>query len=194
MFTLHFTLLRSFHLFAQPPHRSRGSPYRPYLSAFFVIMYICHISYLISTPRFNYSYNVAFNTMLGAIHLTMWACYSASFSTRLPFPFSLIPTPYPPLDPLTISPKPRFRIQTTALVLGTTLAMSLELFDFPPLLRVIDAHSLWHCATIFIARGWYDFMIKDAAMLEVADGSYTHPFPLTNGHGKGVEMEKTNLS
>jgi hypothetical protein len=50
--------------------------------------------------------------------------------------------------------------------MATTAAMSLELFDFPPYYRVIDAHSLWHLATIFIARGWYGFLIRDAAMLE----------------------------
>lgn len=50
----------------------------------------------------------------------------------------------------------------------TTMAMSFELFDFPPIKRTIDAHSLWHLATAFIARGWYDFLVKDAEELEAA--------------------------
>jgi hypothetical protein len=43
--------------------------------------------------------------------------------------------------------------------------MSLELFDFPPLGRVIDAHSLWHAATILLANGWYKFLIRDVNMM-----------------------------
>lgn len=46
--------------------------------------------------------------------------------------------------------------------------MSLELFDFAPFGRIIDAHSLWHAATIVIAQGWYEFMVKDAAEMEAA--------------------------
>ena len=38
----------------------------------------------------------------------------------------------------------------------------LELFDFPPWWRVVDAHSLWHLATAPLAVLWYDFLINDA--------------------------------
>lgn len=44
----------------------------------------------------------------------------------------------------------------------TTAATALELFDFPPWGRVIDAHSLWHLATVPIALFWYDFLLDDA--------------------------------
>lgn len=37
------------------------------------------------------------------------------------------------------------------------MAMSLELLDFPPVLQSIDAHSLWHAATIFPAYMWYKY-------------------------------------
>lgn len=41
--------------------------------------------------------------------------------------------------------------------------MSLEIFDFPPILYdLIDAHSLWHLVTVFPAFfGWYDWMLWD---------------------------------
>jgi hypothetical protein len=44
--------------------------------------------------------------------------------------------------------------------------MSLELLDFPPILRVLDAHAAWHAATIPLALAWWDFLVKDALVLE----------------------------
>ncbi|KAL9939965.1 hypothetical protein V8E36_000670 [Tilletia maclaganii] len=41
-------------------------------------------------------------------------------------------------------------------------AMSLEIFDFPPLFRTLDAHALWHAATVPLVRMWYDWLIRDA--------------------------------
>lgn len=166
MYTLYYTLIRTFHLFPQYPNRPRGSPALYYLGLVFCIAYIAHISYLLSGPRFDYGWNILFNLVIGTTHLLLWSLFSLSFSVRLPGPFSWIPTPYPPLDPLTITPKPKWSGTSAILVMATTAAMSLELFDFPPYYRVIDAHSLWHLATIFIARGWYGFLIRDAAMLE----------------------------
>ena len=171
-FTLHYTLLRLFNLFPYPPARPSTPSARYLLSITFVVLYFSHIWYLLSTPRFNYGWNILFNTSLGAIHLALWSIFSLRFSIKLPYPLSLLPTPYPPLDPLQISPKPRYSKMSAVLVLATTAAMSFELFDFPPFARILDAHSLWHAATIGIARGWYEFMIRDAAMLEAARLTY----------------------
>lgn len=38
----------------------------------------------------------------------------------------------------------------------------LELLDFPPILRVLDAHALWHLATVPITKMWYDWLVNDA--------------------------------
>lgn len=171
-FTVHYTLLRLFNLFPYPPQRPSTPRARYLLSLTLVVIYVAHISYLLSTPRFDYGWNILFNTSLGAIHLSLWSIFSLRFSVKLPFPLALIPTPYPPLDPLQISPKPRYSKMSAVLVLATTAAMSFELFDFPPFARILDAHSLWHAATIGIARGWYEFMIRDASMLEAARMTY----------------------
>lgn len=48
------------------------------------------------------------------------------------------------------------------LVLLTTGAMTFELLDFSPWFRVIDAHALWHLATVPIAALWYEFLIEDS--------------------------------
>ncbi|KAG1819798.1 Per1-like protein [Suillus subaureus] len=49
-----------------------------------------------------------------------------------------------------------------AFVALTTAATALELFDFPPWGRIIDAHALWHLSTAPIAKFWYDFLIEDS--------------------------------
>ena len=132
----------------------------------FTLAYVMHISYLLSTPRFDYGWNVLFNLAMGSTHLLLWTLFSLSFSYRFTWPLSLIPTPYPPLDPLHIHPKPSWSTRSALLVTTTTMAMSLELVDFPPVWRVVDAHSLWHLATVFIGRGWYGFLVGDVDMLD----------------------------
>lgn len=44
----------------------------------------------------------------------------------------------------------------------TIAAMSLEVLDFAPLGRIIDAHSLWHAATIPLGEAWWRFLETDA--------------------------------
>lgn len=46
--------------------------------------------------------------------------------------------------------------------LGAAGAMLLEIFDFPPLLGVLDAHSLWHAATVPLTLIWWGFIADDA--------------------------------
>ncbi|KAG0661567.1 hypothetical protein C6P44_002684 [Monosporozyma unispora] len=47
------------------------------------------------------------------------------------------------------------------LVLVTAMAMSLELFDFFSYNFQIDAHALWHAATIIPSHYLYEFLIED---------------------------------
>lgn len=44
-----------------------------------------------------------------------------------------------------------------------TFGMSLEIFDFPPIIYdLVDAHSLWHLVTIVpVVFGWYQWLIWD---------------------------------
>lgn len=180
MITLFYTLIRTFHLFPQQPVRPRGHPAMYLLIFLFTLAYVMHLGYLLSTPRFDYGWNVIFNMIMGSTHLILWTLFSLRFSYRLAWwPLRMIPTPYPPLDPLQITPKPSWSTRSALLVATTTLAMSLELIDFPPLWRSIDAHSLWHLSTVFIGRGWYGFLVRDVVMLEAVRQGM--------GGGKAVE-------
>ncbi|KAH9948137.1 Per1-like protein [Amylocystis lapponica] len=114
--------------------------------------FLAHISYLTLLPRFDYTYNMAFNLTVGMSHNLLWASYS--------LPASLSPLRRFPSRP--VSYRPDYASKAVLFVLLTTAATALELFDFPPWGRVIDAHSLWHLSTVPIAMFWYDFLIQDA--------------------------------
>ena len=101
-----------------------------------------------------------------------------------------LPYPYPPNDPLTTS-RPKDALTPLLLVGSTTLAMSLELLDFAPFFRIIDAHSLWHLSTIPLAVAWWTFLATDAVELEgsmlqgrgVTNVASDEKMPLTGGNG-----------
>ena len=52
--------------------------------------------------------------------------------------------------------------------IGTALAMLLELYDFPPIWGIFDAHSLWHAASIPLTLLWWDFICHDARVRTAA--------------------------
>jgi hypothetical protein len=74
--------------------------------------------------------------------------------------------------------------------------MSFELLDFPPIFRLIDAHALWHAATIPLTVAWWTFMCNDAIELEGAQLGARgvsgvglgadEKMPLTGSGGEGV--------
>lgn len=47
-------------------------------------------------------------------------------------------------------------------IVGTGLAMLLEIYDFPPYKGFIDAHALRHAATIPLTYLWWSFIKDDA--------------------------------
>lgn len=102
-------------------------------------LYLAHVSYL-SLWRFDYGYNMAANVVVGAVHGLVWLFYTAKYVRR---------------------GRPRWVLWPAATVVVLAAAMSLELLDFyQP--HWIDAHALWHAATIPITAWWYSFLIKDA--------------------------------
>ncbi|KAK9761088.1 hypothetical protein K7432_014267 [Basidiobolus ranarum] len=102
-----------------------------------IIPFLLHISYL-SFYHFDYDYNMKANVGIGILHNISWSILAINSPGH----------PY------------RWRPVVSALLL--TMAMSLELFDFPPIFKVFDAHSLWHAATVPIICYWYTFLIEDA--------------------------------
>lgn len=102
--------------------------------------YACHVAYL-KLVRWDYSYNMAANVAVGTVQNLLWSWFSWTRYRRERRAWAT----YPGLA-----------------VAWITMAMSLELFDFPPLWGALDAHSLWHLGTIGPTVLWYSFLVKDS--------------------------------
>ncbi|EIN07949.1 Per1-like protein [Punctularia strigosozonata HHB-11173 SS5] len=178
LYALYIIVIRVFHLYPSEP-RNRltltSNPESPHPIAHLVWKWTCvlaflgHVTYLSILPRFDYTYNIIFNLVVGMAHNLLWLLYSmpAILSTFRRFPYR------------ERSYRPSFTGKAAVFVIFTTAATGLELFDFPPWGRVIDAHSLWHLATAPIALFWYNFLVQDARddgwrpqKLEMAGGSF----------------------
>ncbi|KAJ1922531.1 hypothetical protein IWQ60_006458 [Tieghemiomyces parasiticus] len=133
LFMLLVALVRTFRL-SWP---DRAAVLRP-LVAVFLLAFGAHVAYL-SLWRFDYGYNMLANVLVGLLCNVVWITWS--FRNRHVHPAAW---------------------QPTLCVLLISAAMSLELFDFPPLFGILDAHSLWHLATIRIVYIFYAFLLQDA--------------------------------
>lgn len=110
------------------------------LAFLFIALYGTHVSYL-TFVVFDYTYNMAANVLMGVCQIVTWVGW---------FLHQVVTKQVRPYAHLAIIPG-----------IGVVAALSLELFDFPPLWRVIDAHSLWHFSTIPLSMIWYHFLLED---------------------------------
>lgn len=159
MYALYYTTIRLFHLYPSSTAARLTLSERPSRSLFKTILatvcsigFIFHVAYLSLLPRFDYTYNMAFNLVLGLTHNALWTLYSLPASVMAFQRFRAHPKSY----------RPKFVGKAGIFVLLTTAATALELLDFPPWKGVIDAHALWHLATAPIAFFWYDFLVQDS--------------------------------
>lgn len=150
LYALYYTVIRMFHLYA--PAAADRERMRSLWCFTCIIVFLAHISYLSLLPRFDYTYNIVFNLALGLTHNIIWILYALPGSLSLLQRFPLQPKSY----------RPAYANRAALLILLTMCATSLELFDFAPWNRIIDAHSLWHLATVPLIPWWYDFLVRDS--------------------------------
>lgn len=115
-----------------------------------VIAYISHVSYL-SFVTFSYSYNMLANVIVGLLQNFLWIFHSISEYRKYGGAGSAGES---------------WRLWPLFIVLTVTGAMSFELFDFPPVLDLLDAHALWHAGTVLPTYWWYFWMEKDIRALK----------------------------
>ncbi|KJZ72617.1 hypothetical protein HIM_07976 [Hirsutella minnesotensis 3608] len=104
------------------------------------LLYTCHVAYL-KGVRWDYTYNMAANVAAGIVQNILWSWFSYDRYRKSRRAWTIWPG---------------------LVVAWVTFAMSMELFDFPPWLGCIDAHSLWHFLTIGPTILWYNFLVKDS--------------------------------
>ena len=98
-----------------------------------VLMFLGHVTYL-SFWRWDYTYNMAANVAAGIVQNVLWTGFSIRTYWQL---------------------KKSWAAWPGLIVAWIILAMSLELFDFPPIAGMLDAHSLWHLGTVVPTIWWY---------------------------------------
>ncbi|EMD34324.1 hypothetical protein CERSUDRAFT_86447 [Gelatoporia subvermispora B] len=160
LYALYSTSIRIFHLYpsertgvVQPNHQKNTTFIRNVWAISCSLVYLAHVSYLSLLPRFDYTYNMVFNVTVGMLHNMLWLLYSLPSSVSLVRRFPGRPKQY----------RPPYCTKAAIFVVLTTLATALEVLDFPPWARIIDAHSLWHLSTVPIVWFWYMFLIQDAS-------------------------------
>ncbi|CEP15601.1 hypothetical protein [Parasitella parasitica] len=122
------------------------------LGVLFICLFVAHVGYL-TIVTFDYVYNMYANVAVGGCQIAVWLGWFLVQSKQ-----QTVARSYAHLAVIS--------------GVGVSLAMCLELFDFFPLFRVFDAHSLWHLATIPLSIVWYRFLIADSTN-EANTNSYT---------------------
>ena len=95
--------------------------------------FVAHVSYL-TFWKWDYTYNMTANVVAGIAQNLLWSCFSVARYRRMHKAWAAWPG---------------------LIVAWIVLAMSFELLDFPPVLGLIDAHSLWHLGTVLPTCWWY---------------------------------------
>ncbi|CAK9214247.1 unnamed protein product [Sphagnum troendelagicum] len=95
-----------------------------------------HILYL-NLYKFDYGWNMQVCVVIGVTQMLLWAVWACRSSHPA-----------------------RYKLLTV--VFGASLAMLLEIYDFPPLWGILDAHAIWHATTVPITYLWWSFIKDDA--------------------------------
>ncbi|KAF2432797.1 Mn2+ homeostasis protein Per1 [Tothia fuscella] len=140
MYGLYYTPIRIFRLDGGERGDRRKSSVLRLWTVLCISLYVAHVAYL-TLWSWDYTYNMAANVACGIVQNVLWSGFSIIRYARM----KKIWAAWPGL-----------------IVTWIILAMSLELFDFPPWKGMLDAHSLWHLGTVGPTIWWYSFLIKDA--------------------------------
>jgi len=100
-----------------------------------VIFYAQHMYYMLFI-HFNYQYNGILMVIISALSIIIWIIWC-------------------------IKIKRTYAWRMVAALVSTSLAASMEAFDFPPYYDIIDAHSLWHLFTIVPTALLHSFIHAD---------------------------------
>lgn len=131
LYGLYYSPIRIFRL--KDKHKAAEKSILRLWTLLCVLAFLAHVSYL-SFWRFDYTYNMTANVVVGTLQNVLWTGFSIDRYRRTKRAW----TTWPGL-----------------IVAWIILAMSLELFDFPPWEGMIDAHALWHLGTVGPTIWWY---------------------------------------
>lgn len=134
-----------------------------------VTIYLLHIIKL--NYNWDYQYNLVFHTIIGLASFALWTKHALSVNRifksnysvlsnsiqLLPFETKLLIK----LNYLNVSKSKFIPILPIMFNIWLFISMLFEIFEFKPILKLIDSHSIWHLATVFPQILWYDWNIWD---------------------------------
>jgi hypothetical protein len=130
LYGLYLAVLRIFRLDKRDP--AIKPSLRRVWTAFCCLLYVLHVGTL--SHSWSYSRNMVANVVVGALQNLLWIGFSWTQFREKGMWYSVLPG---------------------LLAASVTAVMSLELLDFAPVGRMVDAHALWHAATAPLAVAWY---------------------------------------
>lgn len=145
MYGLYYTPIRVFRL--DQNTQGKQSVLRAW-TATCIFLYFCHVTYL-TAWSWDYTYNMAANVAAGIVQNVLWSWFSIQRYRKLQKTWAAWPG---------------------LIVAWIILAMSLELFDFAPWGRMVDAHSLWHLGTVGPTIWWYRYFTNPDLRLRMLTG------------------------
>lgn len=169
------TVLTSFHAIAARVfhlYEPRKAFARRVFSSCCIAAYAAHVYRLLTDWLYTYNMQVNIAVGVGQSILVTYLCYtlySKYYTAQVLSPnANLSHLKY--IDrsrlvlPLFFAKSPKvFSLYPLMMTIIVSAGMMLEIFDFPPIMDLFDAHSLWHLATIVPPfMGWYDWVIWDA--------------------------------
>jgi hypothetical protein len=121
--------------------------------------YVYHICYL-TFWKFDYGYHMIVAILAGLAHSLIWLVYSFTKWVR-PVVSSSADSKKAYGNRLAFGARHPYIWYGVMGITGVLVSLSLEILDFDPIWRVIDAHSLWHLSTAFFCLPIYAFCIHD---------------------------------
>ena len=106
------------------------------------LLYVWHV-FRMQTVLFDYGFHVALCIGAGAVQTVTWAVWALGSKAGKAHPG---------------------RTALLTFMVTLNVAMLLEVLDFPPVWRVVDAHSLWHAATAPLTVLWFKFVAADVLL------------------------------
>ena len=107
------------------------------------VMYVVHVWRMLNV-LFDYGLHVGLCVAAGAVQTAVWLVWALGSKSGRSHPG---------------------RTYLLAFMVCLNVAMLLEILDFPPLWKILDAHALWHAATAPLTMLWYRFVAADVALI-----------------------------
>lgn len=109
-----------------------------FMCAVLVMTPLVSLTYYMLCVKFDYGLNVLVCIVVGVVQQLLWCMWA-------------------------VYQRHPGRKQLLSFVVLINAALSLEVFDFPPIAALLDAHAMWHMCTIPLTYLWYQFVFADAA-------------------------------